>query len=164
MLIEHSEVEEAQGSDHLVHGVAGELPVADQMRGVLANLCGRKAFGRLLEVAGQIMEGAQVRAHGTFGVVTARDFLARYLFENGSPQPQSAQLFCVIEIAHGDLCWQAIAGDRTRTSGKIRVALENRGCPLWKASGRFRDRAGCLIAEVEHRIEIGIIDPARALG
>ena len=83
MLIEHSEVEEAQGSDHLVHGVAGELPVADQMRGVLANLCGRKAFGRLLEVAGQIMEGAQVRAHGTFGVVTARDFLARYLFEMG---------------------------------------------------------------------------------
>src|SRR5215469_6171798 len=57
------------------------------MRGVLANLCGGKAFGRLLEVAGQIMEGAQVRARGTFGVVTARDFLARYLFRNDSQGP-----------------------------------------------------------------------------
>jgi hypothetical protein len=64
-LIEHGEREEAQCPDHLVHGVAGELPVADQMGRVLANLCGRKAFGRLLDVAGQIMEGAQVCARGT---------------------------------------------------------------------------------------------------
>ena len=53
------------------------------MRGVLANLCGCKTFWWLLEVAGQILERAQVRTGGTFSVVTARDFLARYFFEMG---------------------------------------------------------------------------------
>jgi hypothetical protein len=53
------------------------------MRSVLTNLFGCEALGRLLEVASQIMESAQVGARGTFGVITARDFLARYFFELG---------------------------------------------------------------------------------
>src|SRR5215471_7073443 len=82
-LVQYGEIEEAQGSNHLINSVARQLALADQMRGVLTNLPGSEVFGRLLEVAGQILESAQVGAHGTFGVVTARDFLARHFFVMG---------------------------------------------------------------------------------
>ena len=64
--IQHGEIKEAQGPDHLVDSVAGELALADQMRGVLTNLCGGEPFGRLLEVAGQIVKRAQIGTRGTF--------------------------------------------------------------------------------------------------
>src|SRR3974377_411357 len=50
---------------------------------VLANLFAREPFGRLVEIFGQIVKSAQVGASGTFGVVTARDLLARHFFVMG---------------------------------------------------------------------------------
>jgi len=46
------EIEEAQGSYHLINRVARQLAVTDQMRGVLTNLARREAFERPLEIAG----------------------------------------------------------------------------------------------------------------
>jgi hypothetical protein len=82
-LVQHCQIEEAQGSDHLVDRVARQFSITEQVRSVLANLFGRQLFGRALEIPGQILESAQVGARGTFAVVAARDFLARHFFVMG---------------------------------------------------------------------------------
>jgi len=58
-----------------MHGCCAEL-LALRARAVLADLMGCEALWRALEVAGQVVESAQVSARGTFTVVAARDFFA----------------------------------------------------------------------------------------
>jgi hypothetical protein len=51
---------EAQGADALVDGVVSQLSVAEEIRYVLANLFGAELVGRTLEIAREVLDGAEV--------------------------------------------------------------------------------------------------------
>jgi hypothetical protein len=72
------EEEEAQCADPLIDGVVGELPVTEQVGGVLADVFRAELIGWPVEVAREILDDSQVGARGTFGVITTRDFIERH--------------------------------------------------------------------------------------
>ena len=64
-LLECLDEEEPQCPDALVDAVGGQLSFAKQVGLVLANVLRAQRVGRLMEIAGEILNGHEVRPHGT---------------------------------------------------------------------------------------------------
>jgi hypothetical protein len=60
-----------------------ELPVTEQVSGVLADLFRAELIGWTVEIAREILDDSQVGARGTFGVVATRDFIERHFSKLG---------------------------------------------------------------------------------
>jgi hypothetical protein len=81
--LESLEEEEAQRTDPLIDGVVGELTVTEQVSGVLADLFRPELIGLTVEITREVPDDSQVSAHGTFSVVTTRDFIERHFSKLG---------------------------------------------------------------------------------
>jgi hypothetical protein len=55
--------------------VVGQLPVAEEMGHVLANLFGAELVRRTVEMARRVVDGTEVSARGTLRVITTLEFL-----------------------------------------------------------------------------------------
>ena len=81
--MEDLEEEEAQRADPLIDSVVGELPVTEQVGGVLADLFRAELIRWTVEITRKILEDTQVSARGTFSVVATRDFIERHFSKLG---------------------------------------------------------------------------------
>src|SRR5262252_1711267 len=68
-------IQEPQRADALVDGLVAESSFPEQVRNVLAYVFGSEVLGRLVEIRGEVADGRQVYARGTFGVITTLEFL-----------------------------------------------------------------------------------------
>jgi hypothetical protein len=63
-LFERLDVEKPQGAHALIDGVVGQLPNAEQIRYVLADVFGAELVGRTFEIARKVLDGPEVGACG----------------------------------------------------------------------------------------------------
>ena len=77
-LFERLDVEKTQGADALVHGVVGQFPNAEEISDVLADLFGAELVRRTLEIAREVLDGAEVGPNGILRVITTLEFLEHH--------------------------------------------------------------------------------------
>ena len=77
-LFERLDEEKPQGSHTLVDGVVGQLPNAEEIRHVLADVFGAELIRRRFEIARKVLDGAEVGARGTLRVITTLEFLEHH--------------------------------------------------------------------------------------
>src|ERR1017187_10523152 len=77
-LFERLDVEKPQGAHALIDGVVGQLPNAEQIRYVLADVFGAELVGRTFEIARKVLDGPEVGACGTLRVITTLEFLEHH--------------------------------------------------------------------------------------
>jgi hypothetical protein len=86
--LQHLDEEESQSSDSLMDRAVGELPVAEQVSSVFADVCRAELVGRTVKMAREILNDSEINAPGRIGEITTLEETPQAsAFVDGSQRP-----------------------------------------------------------------------------